>query len=485
MTVPQNNLPPWIQWENVMAHAETHSTRSLVASPNSVDECLGVIDFATRRKLSICPRGAGYSYGDIILNDNQIVLNLRRMNKICSWCPESGRISAEPGATLGDLLFISMPFNWTVNACPGGAGVTVGGAVSNNIHGKDSWKSGNFGDSVISLKLLISSGEILTIDRTVDRQLIEAVISGMGVLGIVVEIALQLAKIPSPFIEVSVTPVKNTQEMMEKIEESRGKFDSFTGWTDAFSKGEMLGRGCVSAARWIDVPMAMSKKRLAKSLEEPTRVLNLFPQRPAWFVLNKIFHPSLMGLANFFQYQVFKASHVLFSSKMPQMLFTEYNFMFNRLPGWPKLFHPYGYIEFQPMIPRKSGFEAIEEIYRICQRHGFPSLMCGVKAHKKDDYMLSYSGDGYSMGIDIHFKSRDRERISRLGRDVFEYVLDCGGTTYLAKDLLLPRDLFERMYPRYKEFLEVKERLDPSNLFQSDMYRRLLEPVSSLMRSRG
>jgi decaprenylphospho-beta-D-ribofuranose 2-oxidase len=479
MTVSPSDLPPWIKWEKVTAHAETHSTRSLVASPRSIDECREVIEFATKRGLSICPRGQGYSYGDIILNDDHVVLNLKGMDRILDWSPESGRIVAEPGATLGDLLFKAMPFNWTVNACPGGAGVTVGGAIANNIHGKDSWQTGNFGDSVVSVKLLIASGEILTIDRAEDRQLMEAVVAGMGLLGIIVEATLQLGKVPSPFIEVLFTPVKNTHGMIEHIEEARGKFDSFTGWADAFAKGPALGRGCVSSARWVDVPTVMSEERLAKSLEAPTKVFNLFPQDPTWFVLNKIFHPSLMGLANYFQYQAFRASHALFSSKTPQMLFTEYNFLFNRLPGWPKLFRPYGYIEFQPMIPRECGVEAIEKIFKMCQHHGFPSLMCGIKAHKKDDYIFSYSGDGYSIGIDIFFKARDRDRIRRLGRELFEYVLDCGGTTYLAKDLLVPRDLFERMYPRYIEFLEVKGRLDPSCLFRSDMYRRLLEPLPS------
>jgi decaprenylphospho-beta-D-ribofuranose 2-oxidase len=480
MTIPPSDLPPWIKWEKVMAHAETHSTRSLVASPCSVDECREVIEFATERGLSICPRGAGFSYGDVILNDNHIVLDSRKMNRILDWNLDSGRIVAEPGATLGDLLFVSMPFNWTVNACPGAAGVTVGGAISNNIHGKDSWKAGNFGDSVVSVKLLTASGEILIVDRAENHQLMEAVISGMGLLGIIVEATLQLGKVPSPFIEVSVFPVKNTREMIKTIEGARKKFDSFTGWTDAFANGQVLGRGCVSSARWIDVSTVMPEERLAKSLEAPTKVFNLFPQKPAWFVLNKIFHPSLMGLANFFQYQAFKISHALFSSKTPQMLFTEYNFMFNRLPGWPKLFHPHGYIEFQPIVPREMGVKAIENIFKMCQRHGFPSLMCGIKAHKKDDYMLSYCGDGYSIGIDIHFKARDRDRIRKLGRELFEYILDCGGTTYLAKDLLVPRDLFERMYPRYKEFLEVKEKLDPSCLFRSDLYRRLLEPLSPL-----
>ncbi len=88
--------------------------------------------------------------------------------------------------------------------------------------------------------------------------------------------------------------------------------------------------------------------------------------------------------------------------------------------------------------------------------------------------MISCAGDGYSIGVDIQMRGRSWNKIRRFARDIFEYTLECGGKTFLAKDELLDRDLFEEMYPRQGEFLAVKKTIDGSGLFESDMYRRLL-----------
>lgn len=127
------------------------------------------------------------------------------------------------------------------------------------------------------------------------------------------------------------------------------------------------------------------------------------------------------------------------------------------------------------MIPRSCGIEAITEVLKLCQHHQSQSLLCGLKAHGSDDFILSYSGDGYSVGIDIQLRGRSRPQVEKFARTLFEYTLRYGGKVHLAKDELLPRDLFKRMYPHYQEFLQIKNEIDPEYLFASDMYRRLLK----------
>ena len=150
--------------------------------------------------------------------------------------------------------------------------------------------------------------------------------------------------------------------------------------------------------------------------------------------------------------------------------------MFRKLPGFTQLFRPYGFAHCQPMIPRSHGSEGVAEVLKMSKRFGYEPLICGLKAHGSDNNMLSYSGDGYSIGIDIHLKNVNKNNLEKFVRNLFEYTINCGGITYLAKDELLPRDLFEKMYPRYTDFLKVKKKLDPNALFASDMYRRLLQP---------
>ena len=94
--------------------------------------------------------------------------------------------------------------------------------------------------------------------------------------------------------------------------------------------------------------------------------------------------------------------------------------------------------------------------------------------------MISFSGDGYSIGGAFQIRGRNLNNVSKFARAICDYTLECGGKMLLSKDELLFRDVFQKMYPRYNEFLNVKNRVDPIGLFASDMYRRLLDPLGSI-----
>ena len=94
-------------------------------------------------------------------------------------------------------------------------------------------------------------------------------------------------------------------------------------------------------------------------------------------------------------------------------LFSEYNFMHNKIPDIKHVYRPHGFLEFQPLIPKKDGSEKLKELLILCQHFGSESLLCGMKAHKADDYLISYEGDGYSIGVDIQIGGRSKDQINQ------------------------------------------------------------------------
>ena len=463
-----------IKREVSMAFSETITTTSLVAYPKTIDDCLKIIDFSKKNGLSICPRGSGYTYGDMILNSGQIILNTSRMNNIIEWNEGTGRIVVEPGVRFSDVLQKTLLSNWVLCSCPGGMGITMSGAISNNVHAKDSWRNGNFGDQVISLKLLISNGEIIAVERGKNKELFEAVIGGMGLFGVIVEAVLQLKKIPSPFVEVSKVPVRNIEDCIEKLERAKESSDFFIAWVDTFAKGINLGCGFVTTAKWVDAKVKVEAKKLSKSLEMPTRIFGVLPAKPTWYLLRPFFNPSFIKDVNAVNYFISNIKAKVISKKKI-MLFTDYNFMHNKIPNLKHVYRPHGFLEFQPMLPRKSGIKAMNDYFKLCQDFGCQSLLCGIKAHREDRYMISYSGDGFSLPVDIQLRGRDKEHVNRFAQTLFKYTLELGGKIFLAKNDFLSKNTFRQMYPRYKEFVEVKKRLDPLEIFSSDMYRRLIK----------
>lgn len=459
-----------LAWESVRGFAETRTTRSLVASAALVEDCQAVIEFSRSNGLSICSRGAGYTYGDMILNDGHIVLDLSRMNKILHWDEQTGQVVVQPSVRFAEIFRIALPKKWALGSCPGGMGVTIGGALSNNVHGKDSWKIGNFGSQVVELKLLTANGDIVTVNKSATPKVFQAIVGGMGLLGIIVEVTLQLRKVPSGYVEITSIPARNIHELIELLEQVRGTSDFFVAWVDAFAAGSHLGRGFVTMAKWLEADLRVDSQRLTDSLTMSTRLLRVLPAKPTWSALRPFFGPASIQMANAMHYRI----ATLRGMKKQVMLFTEYNFMHNKIPDWKHIYHPHGFLEFQPIIPRVCGVEAIAHVFELCQRFHCQSLLCGMKAHSADDFLLSYSGDGYSMGVDIQLRGRRRAVITEFANRLFQYTLDCGGKVFLAKDELLPRHIFERMYPRYQEFVQVKQEIDPEPMFMSDMYRRLL-----------
>ncbi len=468
LALPGASLPGFA-WESVEAFAGTQSTNSYVAYPASLDECIQLIKIAQQRGLSICPRGNGYTYADMILNHGQTILNFSKMNRVLSWSEESGQIIVEPGVMFSDIFNLSLLANWTLSSCPGGQSVTIGGAVANNVHGKDSRQLGNFGNQVIQFKLLLASQEVITVSQNSHPDIFKSVIGGMGLLGILVEITLQLKKVPSPFVRAFTVPVRNIEECIETVETQGSQSDFCVAWIDAFGRGRQVGRGFVTYASWAEGDKSVGSVALAHSLASTTRIFGILPSKPTWTAFRPFFGPRFIQTANTLN---FHRSRMM-GKKESLSLFTDYNFMHKKIPDLNHVYQPQGFLEFQPLLPRALGAKGIKDLLNLCHEHGAQSLLCGLKAHGADDFALSYSGNGYSLGVDIQLRSRRRENVTRFAQCLYDYTHSVGGKIYLAKDELMGANHFKSMYPKFKEFSVLKSKLDPGSLFSSDMYRRL------------
>ena len=138
--------------------AGTAASSCRLIRPGSADELAAEIKAATKAGLSVCPRGGGYSYGDVALNEHNIVCDTSGLDQILAWDPAEGVIDVEPGVPLHKILARVIPENWMLPVVPGTRFPTVGGATSNNVHGKNSFAVGNFGDYVTEVDLLLARG---------------------------------------------------------------------------------------------------------------------------------------------------------------------------------------------------------------------------------------------------------------------------------------------------------------------------------------
>ena len=226
------SLPDNMAWQDVPSLIGSLHAKCLVAFPESEAACRESILFCQRNQLSICVRGGGYSYGDLILNDQNVLLDTSKMDRIFDLDEERGFVSVEPGARLVDILQTVLPLRLVLASLPSESTITIAGAIGTNVNGRDGWRMGNFGDQVVSMKLMLASGEVKHVDRNGDAELFRAVIGGMGLFGIIVQVTLQLQKIPSPFLEISRVPVQNVADLLEYLQKVEADSDFAVVWVD-------------------------------------------------------------------------------------------------------------------------------------------------------------------------------------------------------------------------------------------------------------
>ena len=478
----------FMEWKELTSLVGSIRTRSLVAHPTTIEQCRQVLDFCRQNEMTVCARGAGRGYGDLALNDGQVLLDMSGMNRILEFDEEKAQITVEAGARLIDIYRAVHHRLLVLHASPTESHSSVAGAICANVNGKDAWRYGSFAHQVVRLTLLLANGDTLSIDRS--HELFNAVVGGIGLLGVIVDATLQLHPIPSPYVEINRVPVPNVDALLGKMAQIEKSHDAAVVWVDAYARGRRIGRSVIHAAKWLEGKQSESQRRQALD----TGYKRLEDHREFGLALHEKFGPVLsimlqnqrfmMNLFNRLYYSMCELAYDTGRSSNSE-LFLRFSFEASfTVPPAHLVCGPRGYTV-QLTFPRSSAREAIIDLMRICQASPCPPVTTILRAHRSDDCLISFSEDGYSLNFEFHPKPRheaaSREAVDRL----IDATARRGGKIHLAKDQVLRPEQFYRIYPRYQDLLKIKGQLDPDGLFTSDLARRVGIDPSQNRKSKG
>ena len=406
---------------------------------------------------SMIPRGLGRSYGDAALNPNGGVLTLSRLDRLIAFDAESGLLECEGGVSLGTLLEVFVPRGWFPPVTPGTRHVTVGGAIANDVHGKNHHCDGSFGAHVRSFMLLTPDGTERRCSREENAELFAATLGGIGLTGIVLSARIKMMPITTARVLRHRVRTASLDETLEEVTRAERRHQYAVAWLDCLTRGAGTGRGVVikgdhaipgDLPKGIDEPLAW-RPRAEKPvpLDMPGGLLN------RWSVaaFNEAYyraHPSqsdaVVPLENFF-------------------------YPLDGVANWNRLYGRRGFAQYQATIPLEEadGLRALIEHLTSAKRASFLAVLKTFGA--AGDGMLSYPSPGFTLALDLPNAAGLTDFLHGLDRIVLEH----GGRLYLAKDSCMEVETFRASYPRWEEFREVKERVDPHNRLQSAMSRRL------------
>src|ERR1700736_455192 len=143
----------------------------------------------------VLPFGMGRSYGDSCLNDGGTLLLTTGLDRFIHFDQQNGFLRCEAGVSLDDVLKVIVPRGWFLPTTPGTKFVTVGGAIANDIHGKNHHRAGTFGCHVTQFELLRSTGDRLLCSLEKNSEWFRATIGGLGLTGLITWAEFRLKRI--------------------------------------------------------------------------------------------------------------------------------------------------------------------------------------------------------------------------------------------------------------------------------------------------
>ena len=397
------------------------------------------------------PYGLGRSYGDSCLLDGGTMIETRFLDRIGSFDPASGLLRAEAGISLNAILRFCVPRGWFLPTTPGTSLVTLGGAIANDVHGKNHHRAGCIGNHIPSFDLLGSDGTLH--HCRAGTALHAATIGGLGLTGLITEAEIQLVPIRSAFLDVEWIRFNGLDEFMALSAASGETWEHTVAWIDCVAGGRSLGRGIFIRGNWSDHG-ALSPHQTAR-LSVPCEFPGFTLNRLSVKAFNTLYYRRFLGKT--------------------KSLTQHYAPFFHPLDGvhhWNRIYGKRGFYQYQCVTPPAAGTAPMHQILTEISASGQASFLAVLKTFGDvpSPGMLSFPQPGITLALD--FPERG-ERTRTLFTHLDAIVRDCGGRLYPAKDARMNPQDFHRTYPRLMEFIP---HLDPK--FNSDFWKRM-NPTSA------
>jgi FAD/FMN-containing dehydrogenase len=391
--------------------------------------------------------GMGRSYGDVCLNPDGFLWKTTDLDRFISLDENTGRLVCEAGVLLRDIQRLAIPRGWMLPVTPGTQLVTVGGAIANDVHGKNHHVLGSFGDHVQQMTLLRTDGEVIECGPRLKPDWFAATVGGLGLTGFILTAEIQLRPIAGPWIDTETIAFANLKEFFNLADASEADWEHTVSWIDCISNGGGRGlfmRGNHTEAQKGNEP---GKRSWTMPLVPPVSLVNRWSLRPfnmAYFNLKK------------------------WRAKRSLVHYEPFFYPLDNLLEWNRIYGPKGFYQYQSVVPLADGQTAVQAMLHEIAGSGEGSFLAVLKTFgdRQPVGMMSFPQPGVTLALD--FPNRG-EPCLKLFERLDAIVREAGGRIYPAKDARMPRDLFEAGYPRLAEFLRYR---DPG--ISSGLSRRLI-----------
>lgn len=391
--------------------------------------------------------GMGRSYGDVCLNPGGTLLCTTGLDHFIAFDDRTGRLVSEAGVLLRDIQRLVIPRGWILPVTPGTQLGTVGGAIANDVHGKNHHVMGSFGDHVQRLTIIRSDGEVIHCGPNERADWFAATVGGLGLTGVVTHADIQLRRVAGPWLNTETIPYADLDEFSRLADDSEADWEHTVSWIDCITGGGRRGlfmRGNPTHAGERSIPQG---RKLTVPFVPPVSLINGLSLR----LFNTVYY----------HLKKWRAGNAIAH-------YETFFYPLDNLLEWNRMYGPRGFFQYQSVVPRAVGRDAVQAMLKEIARSGDGSFLAVLKTfgNRQSVGMMSFPQPGVTLALD--FPNRG-ERTHKLFEQLDAIVREAKGRLYPAKDARMPKELFELGYPRLAEFIQYR---DPG--ISSGLSRRLM-----------
>ncbi|HLG66046.1 MAG TPA: FAD-binding oxidoreductase [Ktedonosporobacter sp.] len=404
----------------------------------------------------VLPYAYGRSYGDSCLNEGGVSLDVSHLTRFISFDQETGLLRCEAGVSLAQILDLTVPRGWFLPVTPGTKFVSVGGAIANDVHGKNHHVAGTFGCHVTRFELLRSSSERFICSPTENVELFRATIGGLGLTGVILWAEFRLKPITGPYITMERIRYSSLKEFMEISDSSDQDYEYTVAWVDCLASGQQIGRGLFMRGNH-ETSAAYAGKKAPRKL--PLAVPLDFPS----FVLNTLTIKA-------FNTAYYRAQ--LARSIRRVVPYDPFFYPLDSIHEWNRMYGKRGFMQYQCVVPFENGYEVMLDILRRISHAGEGSFLAVLKkfGDVPSPGMLSFPRPGLTLALDF---SNNGQKTLQLFEELDKVVRESGGSVYPAKDARMSAESFQAYFPQWHEFEPLID-----SKFSSSFWRRVTLPVT-------
>lgn len=396
------------------------------------------------------PRGMGRSYGDAAQLGGGTVVDMTALTKM-ELDPERGVVSAQAGASMGQIIAAVSPHGWFIPVTPGTRHVTLGGAIAADVHGKNHHRDGSFGQYVESFDLITSDGREITAEP--DDEAFAATVGGMGLTGTITRAALRLIPIETGWMTVDTARFPDIFSVMDGLLAADARYRYSVSWLDLSRRGR--GRGVVMGGEHANAEEIQHRPRQPGD-EHAVAVPGPGP-----------------GLVNRATVEIFNR---IWFAKAPRSVtrgiqsIGSFFYPLDRLANWNRLYGKRGFLQYQFVVP-DDRTDALTSIAETLAQATTPVALAVLKRMgTSDGGLMSFPIPGWTLAVDLPLGDWS---LGQTLDDCDRAVAGAGGRVYFAKDSRLRPDIAHEMYPELGRWREVRSRLDPDGRLRSNLSQRL------------